>query len=82
VTLTGVAAGDKRWIEVQSSKDAGIARKAKDRAFEIASYRYDAIFRPLDQLLVPREAKPRAEAGASKSGAAPRVKSAPQPTAP
>ena len=82
VTLTGIAAGDKRWIEVQSSKDAALAQKAKDRAFEIASYRYDAIFRPLDQLLVPKEVKPRAQDGASKSGAAPRVKSAPLPTAP
>ena len=82
VTLTGVAAGDKRWIEVQSSKDAALAQKAKDRAFEIASYRYDAIFRPLDQLLVPKEVKPGAPTGASKSGAAPRVKSAPLPTAP
>jgi hypothetical protein len=67
---------------VQSSKDAALAQKAKDRAFEIASYRYDAIFRPLDQLLVPKEVKPRAQDGASKSGAAPRVKSAPLPTAP
>ena len=82
VSLAGAPAGDKRWIEVQSSKDAALAQKAKDRAFEIASYRYDAIFRPLDQLLVPKEVKPRAQDGASKSGAAPRVKSAPLPTAP
>jgi hypothetical protein len=82
VTLAGAPAGDKRWIEVQSSKDTALAQKAKDRAFQIASYRYDAIFRPLDQLLVPKETKPRADAGASKSGAAPPVKSAPLPTAP
>jgi hypothetical protein len=82
VTIAGVAAGDKRWVEVQSAKDAALAQKAKDRAFQIASYRYDAIFRPLDQLLVPKETKPRADAGASKSGAASPIKSAPPPTAP
>ncbi len=83
VTITGAAAGDKRWIEVQSSKDPALAKKAGDRAFQIASYRYDAIFRPLDQLLVPKETKPRAAAGPSKGGnAAPPARSAPPPTAP
>ena len=79
MTLTGTAAGDKRWIEVESTKDAALAAKTKDRAFEIASYRYDAIFRPLDQLLVPKEIKPR-QAGASKSDAAPRRQIAPTAT--
>jgi Domain of unknown function (DUF4340) len=81
ITLTGAAAGDKRWIEVQSSKDAAVAAKAQNRAFEVASYRYDAIFRPLDQLLVPKETKPAAKAGASasKTGAATPMKSPLQP---
>lgn len=65
VTVTGAAAGDKRWIEIQSSKDAALTQKAQDRAFEIASYRYDAIFRPLDQLLVPNETKPPTQPGAA-----------------
>ena len=59
LTLSGSPAGDRRWIEVQSSKDTALDQKAKDRVFEIASYRYDAIFRPLDQLLVPKETKPK-----------------------
>lgn len=83
ITLTGTAAGDKRWIEIQSSKDTALTQKAQSRAFEIASYRYDAIFRPLDQLLVPKETKPPAKTGAAsgkKTGAAP-IKS-PSPTAP
>jgi hypothetical protein len=58
LTLTGTAVGDKRWIEVQATKDATLAAKTQNRAFEVASYRYDAIFRPLDQLLVPKETKP------------------------
>jgi hypothetical protein len=57
VTLTGAVAGDKRWIEVHSSKDSALDAKAANRAFEVASYRYDAIFRPLEQLLVPKETK-------------------------
>jgi uncharacterized protein DUF4340 len=55
ITLTGVSVNDKRWIEVQTTKDAALDAKAQNRAFEVASYRYDALFRPLDQLLVPKE---------------------------
>ena len=46
ITLTGTPAADKRWIEVQASKDAALTTKTQDRAFEVASYRYDAMFRP------------------------------------
>lgn len=61
MTLIGTAAGDKRWLQVKSTKDAALAAKTQNRAFEIASYRYDSIFRPLDQLLVPKESKPAAK---------------------
>jgi Domain of unknown function (DUF4340) len=57
LTLTGTEVGDKRWIEIQTTKDAALAAKTQNRAFELASYRYDAIFRPLEQLLVPKETK-------------------------
>jgi Domain of unknown function (DUF4340) len=53
ITFTGAAVGDKRWIQVAEPKDAGITAKTNGRAFEIATYRYDAVFRPLEQLLVP-----------------------------
>jgi hypothetical protein len=82
VTLTGATAGDKRWIEVQSSKNAALDAKAANRAFEVASYRYDAIFRPLDQLLVPKETKPAPMAAVpakKKAGAAPRSSPLPAP---
>jgi hypothetical protein len=49
LTLTGATPGDKRWIEVSS---------IPGRAFEVASYRYDAVFRPLEQLLVPKPLAP------------------------
>ncbi len=55
ITLTGVVVDTKHWIEVTSSKDAALTDKARGRAFEVASYRYDAIFKPLDQLLRPIE---------------------------
>jgi hypothetical protein len=54
ITITGAASGDKHWVQVQASKDAALNAKAAGRAFEIASYRFDAIFRPLEQLLVPK----------------------------
>jgi hypothetical protein len=75
ITLTGTGAGDKRWVEVQTTKDAALNTKTQNRAFEVASYRFDAIFRPLEQLLVPKEAKPAAQpaapAKAGRGGAKP-----------
>jgi hypothetical protein len=61
VTLTGTAIGDKRWIQVAAPADASLSAKTRDRAFEIASYRYDGIFRPLEQLLVPKAPPPGAK---------------------
>lgn len=54
MTFTGAAVGDKRWIQVEAPKDAALSTKANGRAFEIAAYRYDGIFRSLEQLLVPK----------------------------
>jgi hypothetical protein len=56
ITLTGAAVGEKRWIQVAAPKDAALSAKTNGRAFEIASYRYDQIFKPLEQLLVPKPA--------------------------
>jgi hypothetical protein len=58
ITFTGAVIGDKRWIKVTAPKDAALSAKANGRAFEMASYRYDGIFRPLDLLLVPKPPPP------------------------
>jgi hypothetical protein len=55
ITVTGATSGDKHWVHLQSSKDAALNARAAGRAFEITGYRYEAIFRPLEQLLVPKE---------------------------
>jgi hypothetical protein len=70
LNVTGTQAGDKRWIEIEGSKDPALAAKLKNRAFEVATYRYDAIFRPLDQLLVPKETKaaPEPKSATDKAG--------------
>jgi hypothetical protein len=83
LTLSGTAVGDKRWIEVHSSKNPALEQKTAGRAFEIAVYRYDAIFRTLEQLLVPKETKPPVKAGVAgnRAGAPPAQPSAP-PSAP
>jgi hypothetical protein len=59
VTLTGTIIGDKHWIKVAATQDAALTAKASGRAYELSNYRYDAIFRPLEKLLV---AKPEPEA--------------------
>jgi len=78
ITFTGAAVGDKRWIQVAASKDAGLGAKTHGRAFEIANYRYDGIFRPLEQLLVPKPPPPSARKPASASAPTP----APKPPKP
>jgi Domain of unknown function (DUF4340) len=71
ITLTGAAVGDKHWIQLQESKDAAVNAQTAGRAFEVPSYRFDAIFRPLEQLLVPKAPPPgAAQGGASKNGGA------------
>jgi len=72
ITLTGAAVGDKRWLQLASTKDAALETKAKGRAFAIPRYRYDAIFRPLEQLLQPRPT--RAPKSAPLAAPAPKPK--------
>ena len=82
ITLTGVAVGEKRWIQVAAPQDATLSGKASGRAFEIASYRYDQIFRPLEQLLVPKPApaeKPAAPVKPTPSAAKPAPSGTPPP---
>jgi hypothetical protein len=55
ITMTGVVVGDKHWVQLKASKDTALDAKTAGRAFDIAGYRFDAIFRPLEQLLVPKE---------------------------
>jgi Domain of unknown function (DUF4340) len=58
ITISGAASGDKHWIRLQAGKDAPLNAKTAGRAFEIASYQFDAIFRPVEQLLVPKPPPP------------------------
>jgi hypothetical protein len=74
VTFTGAAIGNKRWVKVAATKDATLNAKTAGRAFEIAAYRYDGIFRPLEQLLVPKEA------ATPKQGTPPKKLAPPPPT--
>jgi hypothetical protein len=74
-TITGAVIGDKRWIKVAAPQDAALSAKANGRAFEVASYRYDGIFRPLETLLVPKPPPPSAKPpppSAKKPAAAPK----------
>jgi hypothetical protein len=81
ITVTGAVAGDKRWLAVKTTKDAAFNTKAQNRAFEVASYRFDAIFRPLEQLLVPKETKAAAPpaAASAKAGKGSAKPPAPKP---
>jgi hypothetical protein len=77
ITLTGAAVGEKRWIQVAAPKDASLSAKTSGRAFEIASYRYDQIFKPLEQLLVPKPAPSAKPDAPGAKPAAPAAKSGP-----
>jgi hypothetical protein len=54
LTFTGVVIGDKHWLQIAAPKDAALTAKASGRAFDIAGYRYDSIFKSLEQLLAPK----------------------------
>jgi hypothetical protein len=79
ITMTGAAIGDKHWVQVKSSKDAALNAKTAGRAFDIAAYRFDSIFRPLEQLLVPKAPLPPAHKTAT-AAPSPTKKPAPAPT--
>jgi len=85
VTFTGATIGDKRWIQVTATKDAALTAKAAGRAFEIPAYRFEAIFKPLEQLLVPKptpvkkSATPEAKAPAKNNKSIVPKKPAPAP---
>jgi hypothetical protein len=79
ITMTGATIGDKHWVQVKSSKDAALNAKTAGRAFGIAGYRFDSIFRPLEQLLVPKAPLPPAHKTAT-AAPSPTKKPAPAPT--
>jgi hypothetical protein len=72
ITMTGAVIGDKHWLQLKSSKDPALDAKTTGRAFDIAGYRFDALFRPLEQWLVPKEQPPakKAPGTAATSGSA------------
>ena len=45
ITLTGGVAGEKRWITVDASKDESLRDRTRGRAFNLQTYRYEAIFK-------------------------------------
>jgi len=73
LTLVGTTVSDKHWIQVTSNKDADLTAKTQGRAFEIASYRYDEIFKPLEQLLESPPQKTPAASPKAESKVAPKV---------
>ncbi len=78
ITLSGSSDGDKRWITVASTKNAALDTKSKGRAYAIPRYRYEAIFRPLENLLQPKPAASKPAAG-SKPAAASTTAAVPRP---
>jgi hypothetical protein len=46
ITLTGAAIGERRWLTLSTSKDPSLTEKTRGRAYEIASSRYQSIFKP------------------------------------
>ena len=82
ITITGAVVGDKHWVQLQASKDAALNARTAGRAFELTGYRFDGIFRPLEQLLVPKAPPPAAHktAPAATPALTPTKKPVPAPT--
>jgi hypothetical protein len=53
-TVLGAVAGERHWLQIASSPDAALNVKTAGRAYEVPGYRFDAIFRPLEKLLLPK----------------------------
>jgi hypothetical protein len=81
VTISGVVLGDKHWIQFAGIKDAAFAARSAGRAYEVGGYRYDGIFRPLEQLLVPKETPAAAPAKSAPTKGAPAKSAPPKPAA-
>jgi hypothetical protein len=56
LTVNGAVSGEQRWLRFSTTHDAEFAAKTRGRAYAVPRYRYDAIFRPLEQLLQPAAA--------------------------
>jgi hypothetical protein len=83
ITLTGTVIGDMHWIQINAPKDAALTGRVSGRAFQVAGYRYDGLFRPLEQLLVPKPAPPDKNAKPESPAQAPKpAASKQQPNAP
>jgi hypothetical protein len=79
VTITGAVIGEKHWVKVSATQDAALTAKATGRAYEISNFRYDAIFRPLEQLLVPNTPVGPPPPGKLPGAKQPRAQSSPTP---
>jgi hypothetical protein len=69
LSLAGIQDGELRYLTVAASGTGAAAQRAQDLnarlsgwEFEVPGYRYDTLFRPLEQLLKPLPAKPAAAA--------------------
>jgi hypothetical protein len=60
ITVTGAASGEQHWLRLTATRNAAFAAKTRGRAYAVPRYRYDAIFRPLEQLLQPKAADSKA----------------------
>jgi hypothetical protein len=79
VIITGAVIGEKHWVKVSATQDAALTAKATGRAYEISNFRYDAIFRPLEQLLEPKTPVAASPPGKLPGAKQPRARSSPTP---
>ena len=82
ITLTGTVIGDKHWIQINAPKDEALMGRVSGRAFQVPGYRYDGLFRPLEQLLVPKPAPPDKNAKPESTTAKPSKPAATKQPAP
>jgi hypothetical protein len=56
LSLVGTAVGEQRWLTVSSAKNAALEAKLHGHAYSLERYRYEQMFKPLEQWLQPKPA--------------------------
>jgi hypothetical protein len=56
ISISGAQVGEQRWLALDSTQNAALQAKFRGHAYSVPRYRYEQLFRPLEQWLQPKPA--------------------------